>query len=126
MDSYYGFLLGTFAVWRLTHALNAEDGPATVLVRLRRALGSRRSGSFLDCFYCSSVWVALPFAALIGSGLGERGLLWLALSGAACVVERLTSRAGSSAPAIFWEEKENQDALLREQPDQPGPLGEPR
>lgn len=126
MDSYYGFLLGALGVWRLTHALNAEDGPAESLVKLRRALGRGWWGSVLDCFHCLSLWIALPFAALIGATLGECALLWLALSGAACILERLSTPAGVPAPAIYWEEEENEDAMLRQQPDQPRSLGEPR
>ena len=126
MDSFHWFVLGACAVWRLTHALNAEDGPADLFVRLRRALGSSWWGSVLDCFYCLSLWVALPFAALIGSTLAETALLWLALSGATCLLERFSTPAGAPAPALYWEEKENEDALLRKQSDQPGSLGEPR
>ena len=45
MDRYYGFLLGTLAVWRVTHAVTEEDGPANVLVRLRRALDGSAWGT---------------------------------------------------------------------------------
>jgi hypothetical protein len=126
MDSHYWFVVGALAVWRLTHALNVEDGPARLFARLRRTLGRSRWGSALGCFYCLSLWVGLPVAALIGSTLAERALLWLALSGAACLLERFSTPAGAPAPAIYWEEKEHEDALLRKQPDQPGSLGEPR
>jgi hypothetical protein len=88
MDPYYGLLLGTLAVWRLTHAVTEEDGPADVLVRLRRALDGNAWATLLDCFYCASVWIALPCAALIGSTVEEKALLWLGLSGAAGLVPR--------------------------------------
>lgn len=126
MESHYWFVVGALAVWRLTHALNVEDGPAYLFVRLRRALGGTWWGSPLDCYYCLSLWVGLPVAALIGSTLAESALLWLALSGAACLLERFSTPASVPAPAIYWEEKEHEDALLRKQSDQSGSLGEPR
>jgi hypothetical protein len=102
------FLLGVFAVWRITYAVTAETGPARVLVRLRASLA--RWGSVLECFYCASVWIALPVALAIGTSRAERGLLWPALSGAACILHRLTARR---EPAIYWEEPEDNDVLRR-------------
>jgi hypothetical protein len=87
------FVLATLATWRVTHLLAEEDGPADVVVRLRRRAGSSWAGELLDCFYCLSVWVAVPF----GVGLGGRRRvdpLWcLAVSGAACLLEQGTQRA---------------------------------
>ncbi len=37
---FYVVVLGMLAVWRITHLLNAEDGPWKLLVRFRRALGN--------------------------------------------------------------------------------------
>jgi hypothetical protein len=98
MDRYYGLLLGTLAVWRLTHAVTEEDGPADVLVRLRRALDGSAWATLLDCFYCASVWIALPCAALIGSTVEEKALLWPALSGAACLVQRASNGTRKDVP----------------------------
>jgi len=36
---YYWFTLGILVVWRVTHLLYAEDGPAEVFVKLRRRVG---------------------------------------------------------------------------------------
>ena len=120
MDRYYGFLLGTLAVWRVTHAVTEEDGPAKVLVRLRRALDGSAWGPLLECFYCASVWVALPCAVLIGSTFEEKALAWLALSGAACLVQRAAKR---EPPAVYWEDKEESD-VLRRRPHGPRSLGD--
>lgn len=76
-------------VWRITHLLAAEDGPADILVRLRQMLGSGFWGTLLDCFHCLSVWVALPFAAMLANNWRDGLLLWAALSGGACLCERL-------------------------------------
>ena len=106
---FYWLTLGVLAVWRITHFFNDEDGPLNVVVRLRRLAGSSVLGDILDCFYCLSVWVAIPFAFWIGSGLKEIALLWLALSGGAILLERLTVR---TEPDLVWE-KEQENELLR-------------
>jgi Protein of unknown function (DUF1360) len=98
------FVLATFATWRVTHLLAEEDGPADVVVRLRRRAGSSWAGDLLDCFYCLSVWVAVPFGiglALLAGPRSWRGRLraapvWcLAVSGAACLLEQATRAAQS-------------------------------
>jgi hypothetical protein len=88
MNTFYWFILGAFGVWRITHLLNAEDGPGEIFVRLRRLAGSGILGGVLDCFYCLSVWIAAPFAWLLASSWRERLFLWPALSGAAILIER--------------------------------------
>ena len=109
---FYWFLLGSLAVWRVTHLLQAEDGPWRLSARLRRQAGSGFFGELLDCFYCLSLWVALPFAWVLGAGWGERAVLWLALSGAACLTERIGVRP--DPPAVFFEGQEGDShALLR-------------
>jgi len=88
----YWLVLGALGVWRLTHLLFAEDGPWEVVIRLRRLAGTGFWGILLDCFYCLSLWIAAPFALLLGSGWKERLLLWPALSAGAILIERMTSR----------------------------------
>lgn len=91
--SFTYLALGILGVWRITHLLNAEDGPWLVSVRIRRAAGDGFWGELLDCFLCLSVWIAAPFAVVIGKGVLECVLLWPALSGAAILLERLTAQA---------------------------------
>ncbi len=96
-DPWIRLILAALAVWRLTHLLAAEDGPGEVIARLRQRLGDGVLGRLMDCFYCLSLWVAAPFAVALAPR-PEPGLLtWLALSGAACLLERL----GASAPAVL-------------------------
>ena len=104
-------ILAVLAVWRITHLLNAEDGPWDLIVRIRRATGEGFFGQLLDCFYCLSVWIAAPFAWLVGTNWRERLLLWPALSGAAILLERLTAHAEPAAPAIYAEDGEDKDVL---------------
>ena len=104
-NQYYLTILGVLGVWRITHLLNAEDGPGNVFVRLRRLAGLRFWGNLLDCFYCLSLWVAAPFAYFLGRAWVERVLLWLAFSAAAILLERVTSRQADLArPAIYNED----------------------
>jgi Protein of unknown function (DUF1360) len=98
---WYLFVIGSLAVWRITHLLNVEDGPVNVLARLRRAAGRSSLGELLDCFYCLSLWVALPIALLVGGGWEQTVLLWLALSGASILLERSTA---GPAQAVYYED----------------------
>ena len=101
----YGLLLGILCVWRITHLFNAEDGPGGWLIKWRQAMGNGWWGDLLDCFYCLSLLIALPFAVWLGETLKEQVLLWPALSGGAILIERLTS--GSPAPYI--EDRRNHE-----------------
>jgi hypothetical protein len=89
------FVIATLAAWRITHLLAAEDGPADVIVRVRARLGDGIVGRLLDCFYCLSVWIAAPMALLVCRRPMERLATWIALSGAACLLERLTDSDGT-------------------------------
>jgi hypothetical protein len=111
----YRLALGILAVWRLTHLLNAEDGPWDLLVSLRRLAGSSFWGSLLDCFYCLSLWIALPFAIVLGERWLERMLLWLAFSAGAILLERATLPREPAPWPVYSEEKEAQHELLRQE-----------
>lgn len=86
---FYVLVLGILAVWRVTHLLNAEDGPFDLLVRLRCFAGTGLWASLLDCFYCLSMWIAAPAALFLTRKPLEWCFSWLALSGGACLLERM-------------------------------------
>ncbi|HEY5617352.1 MAG TPA: DUF1360 domain-containing protein [Vicinamibacterales bacterium] len=86
------FVAAILATWRITHLVTAEDGPWEVVARLRRRAGSGVVGQLMDCFYCLSFWVALPFAWIVGDTWRDRLIAWPALSAGAIVIERLTTR----------------------------------
>jgi Protein of unknown function (DUF1360) len=111
--SFEWLAVGVLCVWRLTHLLAAEDGPWRSIARLRAAVGSGLWGRLLDCFYCLSLWVALPLALLIGTNWAERAALWLALSAGAILLERVTARSLDSAPAPYLEDEDDKDGMLR-------------
>lgn len=109
--TWYGLVVGTLAVWRVTHLLQAEDGPGDLVVRLRAAAGPGLWGRLLDCFYCLSLWVAAPTAAVVGRGLAETLLLWPALSAGAILLERTTASPADRATAVYYEDEPTQEEL---------------
>lgn len=88
--------LAVLAVWRITHLVVAEEGPWRIFARVRGVVPA------LTCFYCASVWTAIPFALLIARGWRSIALCIPALSAGAIVIERLTARDGA---AVWYEEK---------------------
>jgi hypothetical protein len=92
---FYWLVLGTLAVWRITHLLAYEDGPWDLVLRLRKAAGTGFLGQMMDCFNCLSMWVSLPFTLVIAGDWREGLLLWPALSGAAILIERITNSKGN-------------------------------
>ena len=91
----YGIRLAVVALatWRMTHLLANEDGPADIIVRVRVRLGRSFIGSLMDCFHCLSFWIAAPAALYISRGPLAWIFNWLALSGAACLLQSLTHEA---------------------------------
>jgi hypothetical protein len=104
------FTLAALATWRVTHLLAEEDGPWDAVVRLRVRLGPRQLGELMDCFYCLSVLVAAPATVVVTRRPREAPLVWLALSGAACLLERATGGPAAGeldpkgAPDVLWPE----------------------
>jgi hypothetical protein len=108
----YFLILGVLGVWRVTHLLCEEAGPAQIFSRLRQLSGRGFWGQLLQCFYCMSVWVAAPFALLLEQTWKQRALLWLALSGAAILLERF-STSQSQIPQGFYVEEMEKEHVLR-------------
>jgi hypothetical protein len=86
------FIIIVLAVWRVTHLFQAEDGPGDIIVRIRKRLGDGFVGSMMDCFCCLSIWVALPFGLYFGKGWPWKIILWLAFSGAAVLLEKISPK----------------------------------
>ncbi|HKD95081.1 MAG TPA: DUF1360 domain-containing protein [Gaiellaceae bacterium] len=102
------FVVGALATWRVTHLLVEEDGPADAVVRLRQRAGDSWVGQAMDCFYCLSIWTAAPIAAAVARRPRERVLTWLALSGAACLLEQATNPKGDLD--VLWEQAQEDAA----------------
>ena len=75
----------------MAHLLAEEDGPADAVVRVRARLGDSQAGALMDCFQCVSVWVAAPLTYSVVRRPRDAPVTWLALSGAACLLERITA-----------------------------------
>ena len=89
-ESSFPFLLAVLATWRVSHLLASEDGPGEVVFHLRKSLAQSFFGRLMDCFGCISLWVAFPFAFFVAAQPLEFIVVWLALSGAAMLLERLS------------------------------------
>jgi hypothetical protein len=90
MHYTFRFLPAALAVWRVTHLITHEDGPWDVLARMRRSFAMSMISKLMSCFYCLSLWVAVPFAWFVTRVPVEMLVSWLALSGAAVLLERAT------------------------------------
>lgn len=84
------FVLCVFAIWRLGHLFAREDGPFDLVFTLRKAAGTGFFGSLLDCVYCLTLWLAIPFVFLLSGDWSTRAVVWLALSGAASLLFKLS------------------------------------
>lgn len=93
-------LIAVLAVWRGTHLLWGEDGPFEIFLRLRKLAGRGFVGELLDCFYCLSLWIALPVAWVIGNNWLERAVMWFGFSGGAILLERVT--VARTPPVAEW------------------------
>jgi len=87
-EFWFRFVLAVLATWRVTHLLAKEDGPADLIVRLRSRLGDSFAGQMMDCFNCLSLWIAAPAAIFVARNPLDWLFAWLALSGAACLLQR--------------------------------------
>ena len=107
--------LAILAVWRVTHLLAAEDGPGDVLVRLRRRFEDSWAGQLMDCFYCLSLWTAAPLACWVADGTLNILVAWLAVSGGACLLERL-----NETPVVIESVRGDAHGMLRPEPRENG------
>lgn len=109
------FGLAVLATWRVTHLLAREDGPAGVIAQARARLGRGPLGQLMDCFHCLSFWVAAPAAAAVTRKPVDLLMTWLALSGGACLLERIAQPPVSIQPLADRGEAEETkwDAVVK-------------
>jgi len=111
--SWMRFVLAVLATWRVSHLLANEDGPFDLIVRFRSRLGDGMLGRLMDCFYCLSLWVAVPLALLLFQSPSDRLLAWLGMSGAACLLERVGRAPASIEPLSEETQGDTDHAMLR-------------
>lgn len=63
-------IISMLAVWRATYMLQEEKGPLEIFRKLQAWFWSDpvREGGIKDglrCFYCTSVWISIPFAIAV-------------------------------------------------------------
>lgn len=98
-------ILCALAVWRITHLLSKEDGPFDIIYLLRKQLGQGFFGNLLDCFYCLSIWIALPVGFWMGATWAEKIICWFALSGIACLLEKFSDQRNNNRPPVYFEDE---------------------
>jgi uncharacterized protein DUF1360 len=103
------FLIGSLAAWRVAALLVREDGPWDVVARLRRVLAGTMPGRALTCFFCTSLWVAAPVAYGLAGATRRWPLVWLAVSGAAGLLERATAPAEPPVVDLAEAERLNEE-----------------
>ncbi len=118
-------VLASLATWRLAHLVAEEDGPANVIARARARAGTSQLGELMDCFYCLSLWAALPFALAAAPRRRDVPLTWLALSGAACLLERTTSIPEKGAWNVLWEAPPSGSGSAAAEAREPDPAAAP-
>jgi hypothetical protein len=83
----FAFTVAVLATWRVAHLVAREDGPGGILAGLRRRAPAGIA-AMVQCVYCLSVWVAAPAALWITRNPIDWFVTALAISGAACLLER--------------------------------------
>jgi uncharacterized protein DUF1360 len=114
MSWWIRFVLAVLATWRVTHLLASEDGPGDIIVRLRVLLGQSIFGKLMDCFNCLSLWVAALAAFFVTRRPLEWLFCWLALSGGACLLERIGQEPVVIQPLPQPAEGDTNDVLRAE------------
>ena len=108
----FRFTLAVLATWRVSHLVALEDGPGEILARVRRGAPAG-IGRMLDCIYCLSLWVSAPAALWITREPIDWFVTTLAISGAACVLERLGNEPVVIRPLDAVQDSEGANELLR-------------
>lgn len=75
------------AIFRITYLLVEDYGPFNVFEKLRIITAKYRFIN-LDCFYCTSIYISLPFALLNSLWF----IYWMGYSGAAILIYRVHER----------------------------------
>ena len=85
--------------------------------RRRETMGNGFAGRLMDCFQCLSIWVAAPLALLVVTRPLDWLLVWLALSGAACLLERIGQEPVVIQPLTEDKTEGQNYGMLRTRPD---------
>lgn len=103
--NFLNLVVGSLAVWRLSHALVKETGPLMIFSRLRArfARTQKRSGGLFDaisCVYCISLWIGLVAALWVATTIFNWIGYGLAFSAAASLLEMLFTKQSNSLSLV--------------------------
>ena len=87
-ENWIWLILSVLTVWRLTTLVCYESGPFHLMVRLRRWLYQLRLGSLLECFHCTSLWIAAGITVCIYKPGVALLFLVFAIAGGASLIEK--------------------------------------
>ncbi len=76
------FFISVLACWRLVYLITEEHGPYNILLRMR-VWAHKRDIDWInvDCAYCMSVWLAVPFAIYLAKDFWQFLIYWFAIAG---------------------------------------------
>lgn len=99
------FIIGSLAVWRLSHGLVKENGPLMLFARLRARLArsQKRSGGFFDlfsCVYCISFWIGLGASLFVAYSFFSWIGYAFAFSGVAMLLESFFSKQSNTLSVV--------------------------
>lgn len=81
--------LSSLAIWRITSLLVKEYGPSNIFHKLRD--WSSKYTEALDCTWCISLWISIPFAIYIADGW-DIIIYTFALSAGALITETIVEK----------------------------------
>lgn len=90
---WFRLVIAVLATWRIAHLIAREDGPFDIIVTLRVKAGAGMIGRLMDCPYCLSLWIGIPFVFMLANDLFSGIAAWLAISGGASALERCFERS---------------------------------
>lgn len=97
--SWFSFIIGCLATFRLSHLMTIERGPLAIFERIRNAFPQRKGGvkEWLSCIFCFSLTASSIVCGLIWVGgrslhWSEWILYWLAFSAAALIINQTTMK----------------------------------
>jgi hypothetical protein len=92
----FTFLIYSLVCWRISYMLTEEDGPFDLVYSFRNLVNAS-SLPVLECFKCTSVWVALPLAFMMSDHIFAT---WLALSAVAIFLNAIYEGLQGLSPDI--------------------------
>lgn len=85
-------VLSALAVYYLTYCITQLDGPGDVFLKLRDKWLSGVFRDAVSCFYCLSVYIAVPFALMQYTSLYGFVIMTFGIAGGAVVIYEVVER----------------------------------